>query len=130
MNYDDLDGSVLVSDKVFARLKLEKSVQEIFDRMEKVKVIGETIDGIMDEDLLEDAMEDEACHDLIANQKAIALGREVYNEFRLDELFGKSYTELREHNGLPEVSAKKTESETPDKPESVEDTDEDTEFII
>jgi hypothetical protein len=88
---EDLDGSLFLTKAELEFCKNEAMVRDIKRRFE----IGETpVDGITDPDELTSAKEDKYLNALTSRSMARYLGNEVYNEFKLDELFGVSYSSL------------------------------------
>ena len=89
---EELDGSVLLTSQELGFCKNEATVREIKKRF----VLGEVlIEGITDPDYLIDAKEDKHMYALTSRSMARYLGEKTYNEFKLDELFGVSYSNLK-----------------------------------
>ena len=96
--FKELDGSDLLTSQQMDFLKTEEIVADIKRRFE----LGEVkIEGITDPDFLIDAKEDKYLYALSSRSIARYLGKDTYDEFKLDELFGVSYSSLK----LPEFES-------------------------
>ena len=87
---EELDGSVLLSDKELEFCKTEAIVRDIKRRFE----LGEVTIDESCPDELESKKEDKYLNALTSRSMARYIGEDNYKEFKLDELFGVSYSFL------------------------------------
>jgi len=117
LKYDDLDGSILVTDVELEELKIEDHVAEILDRVKRAEKAIVDIEFADGDDEFEDLMEDEECHRMMAHRLSISLKKPNYDKFGLDKVFGVTYTQMRVQMGLsvhPNTKAGRADTKSDD----------------
>jgi predicted transcriptional regulator len=91
MNYNELDGSVLLNEEEFEGLKRDARVERIRELYNKSQ---ESLSDVTDEDELTDQKEDRYCNLLCSIMEAKVIGKKYYYEYKLDKLFNSPYIDL------------------------------------